>query len=111
MVLLGTNMEIVPSGDINFSAYVRSIPALGRVHRFVQYYLSLCLIIMFIKNLWFTLMRVLGVGVAMYEDAEEENATVIRTVEDINGDTGEIIQTTISSRTGPNTQRLHFRGR
>lgn len=83
-------------GEINFSAMTRTTPALEEATNTARAIMGYTLIILMIANIWNTLMRVLGIGVAMYEDNEEERErleTQHTEIVNINGDTGEYTRT------------------
>lgn len=66
------NKIIIPSGDINFSAKVREIPALKKIHTYIQLIMGYTILIVFSANLWDTTLAILGVSRSIYEDHEEE---------------------------------------
>lgn len=101
-------ITLIPKGEINFSRMARENEALGRVKGIVNLLCSFTLIMLLLKNIWFTLMRVLGVGVDMYESQEEENerlAMVNSETINVNGDTGTytITKTNYNPRTKQKT--------
>ena len=88
--------KIIESGEINFSQMARQNQGLKSASEIARIICSFTIIILLLKNIWFTLMRVLGVGTAMYEDQQEE-ASRLEAVSgetiNINGETGEYTRT------------------
>lgn len=65
---------IIPSGDINFSARVREIPALYNIMQWVHIIMGLAVTSVFTAEIWFTLLKVLGVGTSIYDQQQDEIA-------------------------------------
>lgn len=66
------NETIIPSGDINFSQKIRENQTLQEVMNWVHVILGFSLITIIIQEYWFTFLKILGVGVSVYEDNQEE---------------------------------------
>lgn len=89
-------MKIIDAGSINFSLMVRQNQALSDSADVGRAIMGYTLIILMIANIWNTLMRVLGIGVSMYDEHEEERArleTQQSEVVNIDGETGQFTRT------------------
>ena len=86
---------LVPANSINFSAITRNNEALNTTHYYLRLILQFTLVWLCIKNIWLTIMTIIGVGTSLYEDNEEEKAkleTQITDTTNINADTGSYTQ-------------------
>lgn len=63
---------IIPSGEINFSAKVREVPVLSSVIDWVRILLGFSVVSVLIMEIWFTLLKCLGVSTSIYEQQQHE---------------------------------------
>lgn len=66
------NRIIIPSGQVNFSQKVREIPQLQTVMYWARIIMSYSVMVLLVSEIWFTLLRCLGVSTSMYEQHNEE---------------------------------------
>lgn len=63
---------IIPSGEINFSQKVREVPALKTTQDWLRIIMGYSITIVLMSEIFFTILRCLGVGVSIYEQHNEE---------------------------------------
>lgn len=66
------NKVIIPSGEINFSQKVREVPALKTTQDWLRIIMGYSITIVLLSEIFFTILKVLGVSVSIYEQHNEE---------------------------------------
>lgn len=63
---------IIPSGEINFSQKVREVPALQTTQNWLRIIMGYSVSIVLLSEIFFTILKVLGVSVSIYDQHNEE---------------------------------------
>lgn len=66
------NKTIIPKGEVNFSKLTREIPALKSVQDWLRIIMSYTILTILITEIWFTILKVLGVSTSIYNQQQDE---------------------------------------
>lgn len=108
-------IKLISGDSINFSALVRSHQGLEQAMQYMRTIMAFTIIFLMLSNLWKTLMIILGVGVQLYDENEEEKHRLeeqMTTIINIDGETGEYTKT--DSMWWPKArirQNIHYKGK